>query len=77
MKMKFYQPSQDEGEVIASWGEAELIRYLDGKSELRGGSKEDRLAARSGSRSIGMRLRCLMDKDGGFDILVDLNRQRP
>jgi hypothetical protein len=43
--MKFYPPFKDEGEVIASWGEAELIRYLGGKTELRGGSKEDRLAA--------------------------------
>ena len=30
---------------MAAWGEAQLIRYLDGKTELRGGSKEDRLAA--------------------------------
>jgi len=35
----------DEGEVVAAWGEAQLIRYLDGKTKLRGGSKEDRLAA--------------------------------
>jgi hypothetical protein len=45
MKMKFYEPFKDEGEVIASWGEAQLIRYLDGRSELQGGTKEDRLAA--------------------------------
>jgi hypothetical protein len=37
---------RDEAEVVASWGEAKLIRYLDGKTELRGGSKDDRLAAR-------------------------------
>jgi len=46
MRMKFFPPFKDEGEVVAVWGQAELIRYLDGKLELRGGSKEDRLAAR-------------------------------
>jgi hypothetical protein len=45
IKMKFYPPFKDEGELIASWGEARLIRYLDGKTELKGGSKEDRLTA--------------------------------
>jgi hypothetical protein len=45
MKLKFYPPFRDEGEVVAAWGEAQLIKYLDGKTELRGGSKEDRLAA--------------------------------
>jgi hypothetical protein len=45
MKMKFFPLFKDEGEVVAGWGEAQLIRYLDGKTELRGGSKEDRLAA--------------------------------
>ena len=44
--MKFYPPFRDEGEVVASWGEARLIRYLDGKSELRGGSEKDRAEAR-------------------------------
>ncbi len=43
--MKFFPPFKDEGEVVAAWGEAQLIRFLDGRSELRGGSKEDRLAA--------------------------------
>ena len=32
---------KDEGEVIASWGEAKLIKRLDGKLELKGGSKEE------------------------------------
>ena len=45
IKMKFFPPFKDEGEVVAAWGEAQLIWYLDGKTELRGGSKEDRLAA--------------------------------
>lgn len=43
--MKFFPRFSDEGELIASWGEARLIKYLDGKTELRGGSKEHRLAA--------------------------------
>ena len=46
MKMKFFPPFRDEGEVIASWGQARLIKYLDGKLELKGGSKEDRIEAR-------------------------------
>ena len=32
---------KDEGEVIASWGEAKLIKHWDDKLELKGGSKED------------------------------------
>jgi hypothetical protein len=43
--MKFFPPFRDEGEVVAAWGPAQLIKYLDGKTELKGGSKEDRLAA--------------------------------
>ena len=46
MKMKFFPPFRDEGEVIASWGQARLIKYLDGKLELKGGSKDDRIEAR-------------------------------
>ena len=46
MKLKFFPPFKDEGEVMASWGEARLIKYLDGKLVLKGGSKEDRIAAR-------------------------------
>jgi hypothetical protein len=42
----FFSPFKDEGELIASWGEARLIKYLDGKVELKGGSKEDRIEAR-------------------------------
>jgi hypothetical protein len=29
MKMKFFPPFKDEGEVMARWGEAQLIKYLD------------------------------------------------
>ena len=42
----FYPLFKDEGEVIASWGEAQLIKYLDGRLELKGGSKENRIEAR-------------------------------
>ena len=45
MRMKFFPPFEDRGEVVAAWGQAHLIKYLDGKVELKGGSKEDRLAA--------------------------------
>jgi hypothetical protein len=45
-KSEYYPPFRDEGEVMASWGEAQLIRYLDGKTELRGGSKQDLAEAR-------------------------------
>jgi hypothetical protein len=45
MKMKNFPPFGEEGEVVASWGEARLIKYLDGEVVLKGGSKENRLAA--------------------------------
>ena len=45
MKLKFFPLLKDEDEVVASWGEARLMKYLDGKLVLRGGSKEDRQAA--------------------------------
>jgi hypothetical protein len=44
--MKFFPEFKDEGEVIARFGDAQLIRFLDGKMELRGGSDDDRTAAR-------------------------------
>ena len=37
---------RERGELIASWGEAELVRHLGDRYELRGGSAEDRQAAR-------------------------------
>jgi hypothetical protein len=46
MKLKFFPPFRDEGEVVAGWGQAQLIKYLDGKTELRGGSEQDRAEAR-------------------------------
>ena len=45
-KSEYFPPCKDEGEVMASWGEAQLIKYLNGRTELRGGSKEDRAEAR-------------------------------
>ena len=38
----------EQGELIASWGDAELIRRSDGRYELRGGTPDDRQAARAG-----------------------------
>ena len=38
---RFYPDFVDEGEMIAGFGQASLIRFLDGKYELRGGSRED------------------------------------
>ena len=46
MQMKNSFPDQTEGEVIAEWGGAKLIKRLDGRLELRGGSKDDRGEAR-------------------------------
>jgi len=47
MKIRnFFPEFEDEGEVVALFGQAKLVKYLDGKSELRGGSKEDLVAAK-------------------------------
>jgi hypothetical protein len=43
-RKKLFPPFKDEGELIASWGQAQLVKHLDGKVELKGWSKEDRLA---------------------------------
>ncbi len=46
MRIRNYFPEfNDEGEVIALFGQAKLIKFLNGKYELRGGTKEDRIAA--------------------------------
>ena len=37
---------RNEGELIAGFGEARLVKYLDGKIKLLGGSPDDRAAAR-------------------------------
>ena len=38
--------TQDEGELIASFGDARLVKYLDGKIKLVGGTRDERGAAR-------------------------------
>ena len=38
--------TRHEGETLAVFGDARLVKYLDGKIELRGGSLDDRRAAR-------------------------------
>jgi hypothetical protein len=43
--MKFFPEFRDDGETIASFGQARLVKYLDGKLELKGGSRADRLEA--------------------------------
>ena len=61
-KSEYYPPFRDEGEAMASWGEARLIKYLDGKLVLKGGSKVDRIAAREW---ISMFLNGAVAGDGG------------
>ena len=39
-------PPPEEHEVLAIFGQARLIRKLDGRLELRGGSEKDRAEAR-------------------------------
>jgi hypothetical protein len=47
MKLKDYYPSfMHEGEIVAYFGNAKLVRRSDCKFELRGGSNEDRAEAR-------------------------------
>ncbi len=48
-RMKFNQLAwltRDEGETIAVFGDARLVKKLSGKIELHGGSPDDRHAAR-------------------------------
>ena len=37
---------RDDGELIASFGDARLVKKLNGKIELTGGTETDRAAAR-------------------------------
>lgn len=46
MRMRFFPLFKDEGEVVAYFGQARLIKFLDGKLELRGGSARDHAEAR-------------------------------
>jgi hypothetical protein len=42
----FSDASQHESEVIAFFGQAKLVRTIDYKYELRGGTHDDRTSAR-------------------------------
>ncbi len=47
MNIKSWFPNlNNQGETIACFGEAKLVKRLDGKYELIGGSDNDRTAAR-------------------------------
>jgi hypothetical protein len=46
MKLTAWFTGRDEGEVLAYFGQARLVKKLDGKLELVGGTNEDRTAAR-------------------------------
>ena len=47
MKLRnYFSAFKDEGDVIAIFGNATLVKFLDGKMELRDGSNEDRAEAR-------------------------------
>ncbi len=47
MKIRDYLPDlRERVEVIAIFGRAQLVRTLDLRYELRGGNKDDRIAAR-------------------------------
>jgi hypothetical protein len=37
---------RDTDEIVAVFGEAKLVRRLDGKAVLRGGTDQDRVAAK-------------------------------
>ena len=50
--MKFFPPYPDEGEVIAAWGEAKLVKYLDGKPELKGSTRQPGYGAGGGLKVI-------------------------
>jgi hypothetical protein len=42
----YFPPFKNESQLIATFGHAQLVKLLNGKLELRGGSKGDRLAAK-------------------------------
>jgi hypothetical protein len=44
--MNLFARFKDEGEVVAAWGQARLIKYLNGRVELRGGTNDERADAR-------------------------------
>lgn len=46
LKILFHRARQNEGKVIVSFGTAHLLRKGNGRYELRGGSRDERQAAR-------------------------------
>jgi hypothetical protein len=48
MKMNSLWPwhGADDGELLASFGDAQLVKHLDGTCEIQGGSAEERGEAR-------------------------------
>ena len=44
--MRFFPEFKDEGEVIAMFGQARLVKYLGGQVELQGGSAGDHTEAK-------------------------------
>ena len=45
MRMNNWIPSHEQHEVICQFGEAKLVRLLNGKHDLLGGTDADRAAA--------------------------------
>ena len=43
---RFFPEFKDEGETIAAFGQARLVKFLDGKLRLVGGSRDDQTAAK-------------------------------
>lgn len=46
LRENFCPDCKDEGEVVASWGEARLVKSSDGKLERKEGLKEEHVEAR-------------------------------
>jgi hypothetical protein len=44
--LRHYLPPAREGETIATFGDARLVRDLDGRMDIVGGTEEDRREAR-------------------------------
>ncbi len=43
---------REQPELIASFGGAEIVRYLDGSFEIRGGTDQEQLRARNWMRQF-------------------------
>ena len=46
MKIKFFSRRAEKAKVVVIFGRAQLIKHRDGRMELRGGSRGERLEAR-------------------------------